>query len=78
MPYGSRHLATGLGGIGQEDLSRGRRPRKVCGICGRITPVSSKIKSSGSVSYCHDCRVQERALIEMWEVADDPHGQPAR
>lgn len=66
---GSRHLATGLGGIGLTDLAAGRRPHLPCAICGRVRPVSGLTKGK-PVSYCSDCRIQERELIKMWEAND--------
>lgn len=65
-----RQLATGLGGIGVEDTTRGRRPHLPCAICGRMRPVSSNTMLK-SVSYCSDCRIQERQLIKMWEARDE-------
>ena len=65
-----RQLATGLGSIGVEDTTRGRRPHLPCAICGRMRPVSTATKSK-SVSYCSDCRIQEHQLIKMWEARDE-------
>lgn len=66
---GSRHLATGLGGIAMAEYAAGRRPQLPCAICGRMRPVSTTTKGK-PVSYCSDCRIQERDLIKMWEAND--------
>lgn len=72
---GSRHLATGLGGIALTEMGTGRRPHLPCAICGRMRPVSTTTKGK-PVSYCSDCRIQERELIKMWEARDATDRQP--
>lgn len=67
-----RHLATGLGGLGVVDTSKGRHPRSMCPLCGR----TRRVRHSGRGAYCNDCRAQESALIAKWENEDGTDGQP--
>jgi len=70
MPYTSRHLAVGLGGIGQSIIGRGVRPVRPCDMCGRMRAVSNTTNNK-PVSFCSDCRTQEPELTSKWRGGDD-------
>lgn len=57
------------------------RPRDVCGVCGKVVPVSELIENPNSYAdekYCMSCIAKELGELERMESSTTPSPRPAQ